>query len=266
MSQATSSVSAAAQEKATEQSRKRPGTESRARALLRKVMPAQAAKGTALQTREDGSKGFVFDALNVTLLFEEGTSLAEDAFSVLHKGQTYPKVIRTFAGLEQAIVYCTLLNDLKVSNEVAANRLVYLHTYAGQRKQQDIWHIPGPMEVASAALTAYAKCFQFEFEPAKTEHAHSRAKNALAKILGANAYCATLATDAEYGQIYFDVDDMQLEFLLGATPEDDCFRVTFLNVPSPRHVRTAAGLGMALSEILEELRITGEFIAENKGK
>jgi hypothetical protein len=266
MSKDAASTSAAAQKKAIEQRKKRPGIESRARTLLRKVLPAQEKEAAVLQPREDGSKGFAFDALDVTLLFEEGTSSAEDAFSVLHKGQTYPKVIRTFTGLEQAIVYCALLSDLKVSNEGAANRLMYLHTYAGQRKQQDIWRAPGPMEVASVALTAYAKCFQFSFEPAKTEHAYLRAKNALAKILGANADCATLAPDAEYGEIYFDVDDMQLEFLLGATPDDDCFRVTFLNAPSPRPVRTAAGLGMALSEILGELRITGEFIAENKGR
>lgn len=266
MSKDAASTSAATQKKAAEQRKKRPGIESRARTLLRKVLPAQEKATAVLQPREDGSKGFTFDALDVTLLFEEGASLAEDAFSVLHKGQTYPKVIRTFAGLEQAIVYCALLSDLKVSNEGAANRLMYLHTYAGQRKQQDIWRAPGPMEVASVALTAYAKCFQFPLEPARTEHAHLRAKNALAKILGANADCATLAPDAEYGEIYFDVDDMQLEFLIGATPDDDCFRVTFLNVPSLRPVRTAAGLGMALSEILGELRITGEFIAENRGR
>jgi catechol 2,3-dioxygenase-like lactoylglutathione lyase family enzyme len=53
--------------------------------------------------------------------------------------------------------------------------------------------------------------------------------------------------DEETGIFYFGFgDELELTYILGATPEDDYFLVSFLEVTSPRAARTMAGVGMAI--------------------
>jgi hypothetical protein len=89
----------------------------------------------------------------------------------------------------------------------------------------------------------------------------TRSNELLTRILGNDASLATLANDAPDGEIYFDLDDMQLHFIEGATAEDDHYRISFLSIPAGVGVRTSEGLGYALTTILERLRIQGEYIA-----
>lgn len=110
-----------------------------------------------------------------------------------------------------------------------------------------------PLSVASKALAAWRA-------PAQARSI-TRANELLTAILGDDAGYATDATDAPDGEIWFDLDDMQLRFVEGGTPEDDHYEVTFLSIPHPAGVRTLAGLGFALTAILERLRIQGEYIA-----
>jgi hypothetical protein len=108
---------------------------------------------------------------------------------------------------------------------------------------------------AAAALNAY-------HENRSQVPASERASNLVAKVLGMFTEDAVLANDAPDGEIWYDVGDMQLRFILGATEDDDYFIVIFMNVPVPNGFRTQAGLGLAIETALEQIRITGEYIAQ----
>jgi hypothetical protein len=88
-----------------------------------------------------------------------------------------------------------------------------------------------------------------------------RGEELLKRILGADAEHATLSDDFE--GVLFELDEMEFLFLEGATPEDDYFQVALFGLVSPRAVRTLAGVGQALDEIIERIRITVEYIHEN---
>lgn len=110
-----------------------------------------------------------------------------------------------------------------------------------------------PLSVASKALAAWQA-------PAQTR-SMTRANELLTRILGDDAGYATRAEDAPDDEIWFDLDDMQLRFVEGGTPEDDHYQVTFLSIPHQAGIRSLEGLGFALTAILERLRIQGEYIA-----
>jgi hypothetical protein len=94
--------------------------------------------------------------------------------------------------------------------------------------------------------------------------AMTRANDLLTRILGNDAGLAILTNDAL--GICFDLDDMQLHFIEGATAEDDHYQVTFLNIPTFKGVRTPEGLGCALSTILERLRLKGKYLEHLRTK
>jgi hypothetical protein len=56
---------------------------------------------------------------------------------------------------------------------------------------------------------------------------------------------------------------MELLFIEGATPEDDYFQVALFGLVCPRAVRTLAGVGHAVDEIIERIRSTVEYAHEN---
>jgi hypothetical protein len=148
---------------------------------------------------------------------------------------------------------------------------------------------PGRLAIVAGALAAHQKA-------EKPPKLLTRANALLTSILGENANLANLvdikrdsAGDVPDGaEIIIEIDEMLLRFVPGGTPDDDFFQVRLLGAPVDRvmGIRTLAGLGYALSEhmasirwmfedvglgmtideILQELRITGEFIAENKRK
>jgi hypothetical protein len=91
----------------------------------------------------------------------------------------------------------------------------------------------------------------------------TRANDLLTRILGDDAGLAVLAADAADDEIFFDLDNMQLHFIQGGSPEDDCYRVSLFCAPAPFGIRTPQGLAYALSSILEAIRIQGEYMAEN---
>lgn len=53
-------------------------------------------------------------------------------------------------------------------------------------------------------------------------------------------------------------DELRMAFLYGATPEEDFFMVCFLGFTSFRPVRTMTGLGLAIQEIMDEIREAGK--------
>ncbi len=50
---------------------------------------------------------------------------------------------------------------------------------------------------------------------------------------------------------FYVIDSMGLKFMLGATPEDDCFLLSFLSAKPMRPIRSLAGVGMALLDAMD---------------
>lgn len=96
---------------------------------------------------------------------------------------------------------------------------------------------------------------------AENKNALDRGEELLNRILGADAEQATLSDDFE--GVLFELDEMEFLFFEGATPEDDYFQVSLFGLASPRAVRTLAGVGQALDEIIEQIRITVDYINLN---
>ncbi len=95
---------------------------------------------------------------------------------------------------------------------------------------------------------------------AENKDALDRGEELLKRILGADAEQATLSDDFE--GVLFELDEMEFLFIEGATQEDDYFQVSLFGLVCPRAVRTLAGVGQALDEIIERIRITVEYINE----
>lgn len=96
---------------------------------------------------------------------------------------------------------------------------------------------------------------------AENKNALDRGEELLKHILGADAEHATLSDDFE--GVLFELDEMEFLFFEGATPEDDYFQIALFGLVCPRAVRALAGVGHALDEIIERIRITVEYIHEN---
>lgn len=96
---------------------------------------------------------------------------------------------------------------------------------------------------------------------AENKNALDRGEELLKRILGADAEQATLSDDFE--GVLFELDEMEFLFFEGPTPEDDYFQVSLFGLASPRAVRTLAGVGQALDEIIEQIRITVDYINLN---
>jgi len=60
--------------------------------------------------------------------------------------------------------------------------------------------------------------------------------------------------------VLFELDNMELLFFEGATPEDDYFEIALFGMPVPRAVRSLAGLGQALDEIIDRVRYLAEIV------
>jgi hypothetical protein len=96
---------------------------------------------------------------------------------------------------------------------------------------------------------------------AENKDALDRGETLLKTILGEDYEHAHLAE--EFEGVLFQLDDMEFLFVEGVTPEDDYFQVSLFGLACPRAVRTLAGVGHALDEIIERIRLTVEFINEN---
>ena len=96
---------------------------------------------------------------------------------------------------------------------------------------------------------------------AENKNALDRGEELLKRILGADAEQATLSDDFE--GVLFELDEMEFLFFEGATPDDDYFQVSLFGLASSRAVRTLAGVGHALDEIIEQIRITVDYINLN---
>jgi len=96
---------------------------------------------------------------------------------------------------------------------------------------------------------------------AENKDALDRGEELLKHILGADFEHATLSDDFE--GVLFELDDMEFLFFEGVTPEDDYFEVALFGLAASRAVRTLAGVGQALDEIIERIRITVEYINAN---
>jgi hypothetical protein len=86
------------------------------------------------------------------------------------------------------------------------------------------------------------------------ENVKIRAGALLKKIFGEDAQFAILITnndDDDDLAPFFVIDSMGLKFMLGATPEDDCFHLSFLSAKPVRPIRSLAGMGMALMDAMD---------------
>jgi hypothetical protein len=85
------------------------------------------------------------------------------------------------------------------------------------------------------------------------ENVKIRAVALLKKIFGEDAQFAILITNDDEADLapFFVIDSMGLKFMLGATPEDDCFHLSFLSAKPVRPIRSLAGMGMALMDAMD---------------
>jgi len=95
---------------------------------------------------------------------------------------------------------------------------------------------------------------------AENKSALDRGEELLQRILGEDAQYATL--DDDFIGVLFGLDDMEFLFTQGATPDDDYFQVSLFGMEHARAVRSLAGLGEALDEIIKLIRATVEYINE----
>ncbi len=96
---------------------------------------------------------------------------------------------------------------------------------------------------------------------AENKNALDRGEELLKRILGTEAGQATLSDDFE--GVLFELDDLEFLFFEGASAEDDYFQVSLFGLASARAVRSLAGVGHALDEIIEKIRLTVEYINQN---
>jgi len=86
------------------------------------------------------------------------------------------------------------------------------------------------------------------------ENVKIRADALLQKIFGEDVQFAILITNGDEDDDLaplFVIDNMGLKFMLGATPEDDCFHLSFLSAKPVRPIRSLAGMGMALMDAMD---------------
>lgn len=85
------------------------------------------------------------------------------------------------------------------------------------------------------------------------ENVKIRADALLQKIFGEDVQFAILITNDDDDDLapFFVIDNMGLKFILGATPEDDCFHLSFLSAKPIRPIRSLAGVGMALADAMD---------------
>jgi hypothetical protein len=232
----------------------REKAEKRAASLLRKVIGKDYERASLVDVNGFMHKvAFAIDGL--TLTFIPGVTPIEDSFRVEYLGISVPKSIRTLAGLGEIIFTCRELKACEGSGLLDTKIALRIRHIFGA--DEDVGKPPATLSTTSAMMAAYQHEKEMPWPPTQ-----QRAEDLLARILGNHAVHAQFAHDAEFGEIFFDIDDMQLKFVEGATPEDDYYLVTFMNVPAPNGFRTAAGLGKMLYLVWAELRTTGEYIAE----
>ncbi len=85
------------------------------------------------------------------------------------------------------------------------------------------------------------------------ENAKKRAQALLTKIFGEDAQFAIFIDENGEDELapFYVIDSMGLKFMLGATPDDDCFYLSFLSAKPPRPIRSLAGMGMALMDAMD---------------
>jgi hypothetical protein len=221
----------------------------RARALLRKIF--STTPSGIIESGQGEDLSFVVNG--VTFLFEMGATAQDDAFSIKNGSHTYPKVIRSAAGLELATEFLRLLPELEREHlSQAAANLLLLHTYEGQKANHPAPPAPRPMEALGSALAAYRSSVEHQ-EVKHFPKAVLRAKLLLKRILGERlAEHATMMPATN--KISFAIDGMLLSFVPGATEQDDYYLASHLGIKSLHPVRSAAGLGMEIEKIYETVR------------
>lgn len=85
------------------------------------------------------------------------------------------------------------------------------------------------------------------------ENIEKRAQTLLKKIFGEDAQFALPYNKAFSDQLapFYVIDSLGLKFMLGASPEDDCFLLSFLSAKPVRPIRSLAGVGMALMDAMD---------------
>lgn len=112
----------------------------------------------------------------------------------------------------------------------------------------DVQAVP-PMSVATKALSAFKET---GINLSTNIPNPARAKALLKKVLGEDAkYASLMQIDqpnlAEVSIVIFVIDEIELQFLQGTTPEEDAFQVSYLNFNNELAVRTLQGLGEAIA-------------------
>ena len=106
-----------------------------------------------------------------------------------------------------------------------------------------------PMSVVTRALSAFTET---GINLSTNIPDPARAKALLEKVLGEDAKFASLMQINqpnldEVSIVIFIIDEIELQFLQGTTPEEDAFQVSFLNFNNELAVRTLQGLGEAIA-------------------
>lgn len=85
------------------------------------------------------------------------------------------------------------------------------------------------------------------------DNVKKRAQALLKKIFGDDAQFSLAYNEVLPDPLapFYVIDSMGLKFMLGATPEDDCFHLSFLSAKPPRPIRSLAGVGMALLDAMD---------------
>ena len=116
--------------------------------------------------------------------------------------------------------------------------------------------LPARLSIVSKALGEYHTACSVH--DAENKSNLDRGDELLERILGADAKHAFLIEDFE--GVLFELDEIELLFREGPTPEDDYFMVSLFGLPGSFSVRTMAGLGQVLDEIIERLRFLAELV------
>jgi hypothetical protein len=118
---------------------------------------------------------------------------------------------------------------------------------------------PAPtMSVVSKALAAFSKT---GIDPSEDLFDPMRAKALLKKIFGEEAKFVKIKAqepfDPAIDNPVFVIDEIELDFQQGTTPEEDIFKVTFAGVLVDMYaVRTLEGLGAAITASISLAEIT----------
>ena len=117
--------------------------------------------------------------------------------------------------------------------------------------------VPNPhFHISSAAL---AELDNQKMHLLTQQDVETRCIGLAKRVLGEDLFKAACLYDNEdTGIFYFAFgDELELAFILGATPDDDYFLVSFLEVTSPRAARSLAGIGMAIEHAKSIIRSAG---------